>query len=86
MGVAKTHALIPNQRNGEACHTVYTTKYARKDRKSNSKDIEIISKKCSEKGQRKKEWHLCKESEVIVNILEISKKCTERDKERRRII
>ena len=42
MGVAKTHALIRNQRNGEACHTVYTTKYARKDRRSNTKDIWTI--------------------------------------------
>ena len=34
----------------EACHTVYTIKYARKDHRSNSKDI----KTKGIKGQRKK--------------------------------
>ena len=44
---------------GGACHTVYTIEYARKDHRSNNRDIGTkglrLSKKCSEKGQRKKE-------------------------------
>ena len=38
--------LVTSERpkNGEACHTVYTIKYARKDRRSNGKVIGTIKK------------------------------------------
>ena len=37
-----TIGLLPRDILREACHTVYNIKYARKDRRSNSKDIRTI--------------------------------------------
>ena len=54
MGVAKTHALIRNQRNGEACHTVYTTKYAPKDCKATVKMLRLYQRNVLKRDREKR--------------------------------
>ena len=73
----------------QACHTVQTIKYARKDRRSNSQGIGTIKElfwKRNQEKEKETEGVSFKELEVTVKNLGISKKCAERHKERRRII
>ena len=63
---------------------MHTVKYARKDRRSKSKDIGTIKELFWKRGKDKERVSF-KELKVIVNNLGILKKCTEKGKEIRRI-